>query len=243
MIIRLEGIHKSYGLGSNKVEVLKGIDLDIERGEYVAIMGPSGSGKSTLMNIIGCLDQSTSGSYWLNNQDVSLMDRKELARVRNREIGFVFQQFNLMPRSDAMENVMLPALYAGMPSHERKAWATELLERVGLQNQIHNRPNQLSGGQQQRVAIARALMNRPSILLADEPTGALDTKTGEEVLSLFEGLNQEGLTLIVITHDQEVGNSAHRLVRVRDGCIEKPVPSTLELFMRSRVDGKTIGQN
>jgi putative ABC transport system ATP-binding protein len=220
MIIRLKDIHKSYGLGANKVEVLKGIDLDIERGEYVAIMGPSGSGKSTLMNIIGCLDQPTSGSYLINEQDVSLMDRKELARVRNREIGFVFQQFNLMPRSDAMENVMLPALYAGMPSHERKVRATELLERVGLVDQIHNRPNQLSGGQQQRVAIARALMNRPSILLADEPTGALDTKTGEEVLGLFEELNQEGLTLIVITHDQEVGNRAHRLVRVRDGCLE-----------------------
>jgi putative ABC transport system ATP-binding protein len=183
-------------------------------------MGPSGSGKSTLMNIIGCLDQPTSGSYSINDQDVSLMDRKELARIRNREIGFVFQQFNLMPRSDAMENVMLPALYAGMPGHERKVRATELLERVGLGDQIHNRPNQLSGGQQQRVAIARALMNRSSILLADEPTGALDTKTGEEVLSLFEELNQEGLTLIVITHDQEVGNRAHRLVRVRDGCLE-----------------------
>jgi putative ABC transport system ATP-binding protein len=220
MIIRLKDIHKSYGREANKVEVLKGIDLNIERGEYVAIMGPSGSGKSTLMNIIGCLDQPTSGSYSINDQDVSLMDRKELARIRNREIGFVFQQFNLMPRSDAMENVMLPALYAGMPGHERKVRATELLERVGLGDQIHNRPNQLSGGQQQRVAIARALMNRPSILLADEPTGALDTKTGEEVLSLFEELNQEGLTLIVITHDQEVGNRAHRLVRVRDGCLE-----------------------
>jgi putative ABC transport system ATP-binding protein len=226
MIIRLQDIHKSYQLGSNTVEVLKGIDLNIERGEYVAIMGPSGSGKSTLMNIIGCLDKPTSGSYWLNDQDVSLMDRKELAHVRNREIGFIFQQFNLMPRSDARENVMLPALYAGMPSQERKVRATELLERVGLQDQIHNRPNQLSGGQQQRVAIARALMNRPSILLADEPTGALDTKTGEEVLGLFEELNQEGLTLIVITHDQEVGDRAHRLVRVRDGCLEHHEPAS-----------------
>ncbi len=220
MIIRLEDIHKSYLLGSNTVEVLKGIDLSIERGEYVAIMGPSGSGKSTLMNIIGCLDQSISGSYYLNDQDVSCMERKELARARNREIGFIFQQFNLMPRSDAMDNVMLPALYAGMPSQERKIRATELLERVGLKDQIHNRPNQMSGGQQQRVAIARALMNRPSILLADEPTGALDTRTGEEVLGLFEELNEEGLTLIVITHDEEVGDRAHRLVRVRDGCLE-----------------------
>jgi putative ABC transport system ATP-binding protein len=221
MIIRLKDIHKSYQLGSNTVEVLKGIDLNIERGEYIAIMGPSGSGKSTLMNIIGCLDKPTSGSYRLNDQDVSLMDRKELARVRNREIGFIFQQFNLMLRSDAMENVMLPALYAGMPSQERKIRAAELLEKVGLKEQIHNRPNQLSGGQQQRVAIARALMNHPSILLADEPTGALDTKTGEEVLGLFEALNQEGLTLIVITHDQEVGDRAYHLVRVRDGCLEK----------------------
>jgi putative ABC transport system ATP-binding protein len=223
MIIRLADIHKSYTLGANTVEVLRGIDLNIERGEYVAIMGPSGSGKSTLMNIIGCLDKPTSGSYELNDQDVSRMERKELARVRNREIGFIFQQFNLMPRSDAMENVMLPALYAGMPSQERKIRATELLERVGLKDQMHNRPNQMSGGQQQRVAIARALMNRPSILLADEPTGALDTKTGQEVLGLFEELNQEGLTLIVITHDQEVGDRAHRLVRVRDGCLEQPI--------------------
>jgi putative ABC transport system ATP-binding protein len=223
MMIRLEDIHKSYLLGSNTVEVLKGIDLNIERGEYVAIMGPSGSGKSTLMNIIGCLDQPTSGSYELNDQAVSQMERKELARVRNREIGFIFQQFNLMPRSDAMENVMLPALYAGMPSQERKIRAAELLERVGLKDQMHNRPNQMSGGQQQRVAIARALMNRPSILLADEPTGALDTRTGEEVLGLFEELNEEGLTLIVITHDEEVGDRAHRLVRVRDGCLEQPI--------------------
>jgi putative ABC transport system ATP-binding protein len=223
MIIRLEDIRKSYLLGSNTIEVLKGIDLNIERGEYVAIMGPSGSGKSTLMNIIGCLDQSISGSYWLNDQDVSLMERKELARARNREIGFIFQQFNLMPRSNAMENVMLPALYAGMPSQERKIRAAELLERVGLKDQMYNRPSQLSGGQQQRVAIARALMNRPSILLADEPTGALDTRTGEEVLSLFEELNAEGLTLIVITHDEEVGARAHRLVRVRDGCLEQPI--------------------
>jgi putative ABC transport system ATP-binding protein len=223
MMIRLADIHKSYILGANTVEVLKGIDLNIERGEYVAIMGPSGSGKSTLMNIIGCLDKPTSGFYELNDQDVSRMERKELARVRNREIGFIFQQFNLMPRSDAMENVMLPALYAGMPSQERKIRAAELLERVGLKDQIHNRPNQMSGGQQQRVAIARALMNRPSILLADEPTGALDTKTGQEVLGLFEELNQEGLTLIVITHDEEVGDRAHRLVRVRDGCLEQPI--------------------
>ncbi len=223
MMIRLEDICKSYTLGANTVEVLKGIDLNIERGEYVAIMGPSGSGKSTLMNIIGCLDKPTSGSYELNDQDVSCMERKELARVRNREIGFIFQQFNLMPRSDAMENVMLPALYAGMPSQERKIRAAELLERVGLKDQMHNRPNQMSGGQQQRVAIARALMNRPSILLADEPTGALDTKTGQEVLGLFEELNQEGLTLIVITHDEEVGDRAHRLVRVRDGCLEQPI--------------------
>ncbi len=224
-MISLKDLRKSYRLGSNEVEILKGIDLDIERSEYVAIMGPSGSGKSTLMNIIGCLDQPTCGFYGLNAQNVALMDRKALARVRNREIGFVFQQFNLMPRCDAMENVMLPALYAGMESKDRQVRATELLEKVGLKDQVHNRPNQLSGGQQQRVAIARALMNHPSILLADEPTGALDTKTGEEVLSLFEELNQEGLTLIMITHDQEVGDRAHRLIRLRDGCLEDQRPT------------------
>ncbi|UFP96531.1 ABC transporter ATP-binding protein [Gloeobacter morelensis] len=220
MLIRLENIRKSYKLGNNEVPVLRGIDLDIDSGEYVAIMGPSGSGKSTLMNIIGCLDRPTSGNYYLNGNNVATLDRKALAQIRNREIGFVFQQFNLMARSDALENVMLPALYAGTPSKERKVRATELLERVGLGAQIQQRPNQLSGGQQQRVAIARALMNRPSILLADEPTGALDTRTGEEVLALFEELNAEGITVLVITHDQEVGNRARRLVRLRDGLLE-----------------------
>jgi len=220
MTIRLQDIRKSYRLGPNKVEILKGINLEIERGEYVAIMGPSGSGKSTLMNILGCLDRPTSGSYWLNQQDVALMDRHKLAHVRNREIGFIFQQFNLMPRANAMENVMLPALYAGMHGKKRKARAVQLLERFGLKDQLHNLPNQLSGGQQQRVAIARALMNRPRILLADEPTGALDTKTGEEVLKLFEELQHDDLTVIVITHDLEVGNRAHRLIRLRDGCLE-----------------------
>ncbi|MBW4698441.1 MAG: ABC transporter ATP-binding protein [Aphanocapsa lilacina HA4352-LM1] len=220
MLIRLENIRKSYKLGNNEVPVLRGIDLDIDSGEYVAIMGPSGSGKSTLMNIIGCLDRPTSGNYYLNGNNVATLDRKALAQIRNREIGFVFQQFNLMARSDALENVMLPALYAGTPAKERKVRATELLERVGLAAQIQQRPNQLSGGQQQRVAIARALMNRPSILLADEPTGALDTRTGEEVLALFEELNAEGITVLVITHDQEVGNRARRLVRLRDGLLE-----------------------
>ncbi len=220
MIIRLEDIRKSYRLGANEVPVLRGIDIEIQRGEYVAIMGPSGSGKSTLMNIIGCLDRPTSGSYWLNDRNVATLERKELARVRNREIGFVFQQFNLMARADAIENVSLPALYAGMPARERKERASQMLTRVGLSSQVHNLPNQLSGGQQQRVAIARALMNRPSILLADEPTGALDTRTGKEVLNLFEELHQEGLTLIVITHDQEVGDRAHRLIRLRDGLLE-----------------------
>ncbi|BAC88433.1 ABC transporter ATP-binding protein [Gloeobacter violaceus] len=220
MLIRLENIRKSYKLGNNEVPVLRGIDLDIDRGEYVAIMGPSGSGKSTLMNIIGCLDRPTSGNYFLNGSNVATLDRKALAQIRNREIGFVFQQFNLMARSDALENVMLPALYAGTPAKERKVRATELLERVGIGAQIHQRPNQLSGGQQQRVAVARALMNRPSILLADEPTGALDTRTGEEVLALFEELNAEGITVLVITHDQEVGDRARRMVRLRDGQLE-----------------------
>lgn len=219
-MIRLEHIRKIYRMGTNDVEVLKGIDINIDHGEYVAIMGPSGSGKSTLMNIIGCLDKPTSGGYYLNGQNVATLDRKALARVRNKEIGFVFQQFNLMARSDALENVTLPALYAGMHSKERTARGTELLERVGLTAQLHNRPNQLSGGQQQRVAVARALMNRPSILLADEPTGALDTRTGEEVMNLFEELNQEGITVVLITHDQEVGDRAHRIIRLRDGLLE-----------------------
>lgn len=220
MLIRLKSICKSYRLGFNTVEILKDIDLEIEQGEYVAIMGPSGSGKSTLMNIIGCLDRPTSGSYWLNEQNLALMDRKQLARIRNREIGFIFQQFNLLPRANAMKNVMLPALYAGMNDKSRSSRAAQLLERVGLKNQLQNKPSQLSGGQQQRVAIARALMNRPKILLADEPTGALDTHTGQEVLKLFEELHQSDLTLIIITHDPEVGNRAHRLIQMRDGYLE-----------------------
>jgi len=221
VVIRLEAIHKAYRLNQTDVPILKGIDLQIDHGEYVAIMGPSGSGKSTLMNIIGCLDQPTTGSYWLNDFNVATMPRKQLAQVRNRQIGFVFQQFNLLPRSDALENVGLPALYAGMNSKDRKKRATELLERVGLGDRVQNYPNQLSGGQQQRVAIARALVNRPSILLADEPTGALDTRTGQEVLNLFEELHQEGLTLVVITHDQEVGDRAKRIIRLRDGLLEQ----------------------
>jgi putative ABC transport system ATP-binding protein len=220
MLIRLKSICKSYRLGSNTVEILKDIDLEIEPGEYVAIMGPSGSGKSTLMNIIGCLDQPTSGSYWLNEQNLAVMDRKQLARIRNRQIGFIFQQFNLLPRADATNNVMLPALYAGMNEKKRSSRAVQLLERVGLKNQLQNKPSQLSGGQQQRVAIARALMNRPKILLADEPTGALDTHTGQEVLKLFEELHQSDLTLIIITHAPEVANRAHRLLRMCDGYLE-----------------------
>lgn len=220
MLIRLKSICKSYRLGSNTVEILKDIDLEIEPGEYVAIMGPSGSGKSTLMNIIGCLDRPTSGSYWLNEQNLAVMDRKQLARIRNRQIGFIFQQFNLLPRANAINNVMLPALYAGMNEKKRSSRAVQLLERVGLKNQLQNKPSQLSGGQQQRVAIARALMNRPKILLADEPTGALDTHTGQEVLKLFEELHQSDLTLIIITHAPEVANRAQRLLRMRDGYLE-----------------------
>jgi putative ABC transport system ATP-binding protein len=222
MVIRLDGIRKVYNLAGTEVPILKGIDLTIDRGEYVAIMGPSGSGKSTLMNIIGCLDRPTAGSYCLNGQNVAEMDRKALAQVRNREIGFIFQQFNLLPRANAMENVALPALYAGISGKERRERATAMLSRVGLAERLGNLPSQLSGGQQQRVAIARALMNRPSILLADEPTGALDTRTGQEVLELFEELHQEGLTLIVITHDQEVGDRAKRIIRLRDGMLEQP---------------------
>jgi putative ABC transport system ATP-binding protein len=206
-------------MGTETVHALRGVSLEIQRGEYVAIMGPSGSGKSTLMNMLGCLDTPTSGSYELNGTDVSQMNDNALAEVRNREIGFVFQTFNLLARSNALHNVELPLIYAGMSATERKKTAMNALTQVGLADRVHHRPNELSGGQRQRVAVARALVNKPSILLADEPTGNLDSKTGEEILALFEQLWKAGNTIIVVTHEEEVARRARRILRIRDGLI------------------------
>jgi putative ABC transport system ATP-binding protein len=216
-IIRLEQISKSYGEGNTEVHALADVDLIVEPGEYCAIMGPSGSGKSTAMNVIGCLDRPTSGSYYLDGLDVSQIADEELAKIRNRKLGFVFQQFHLLPQLSAMENVMLPMVYAGVAHGERKERAVEALTRVGLANRLNNKPNQLSGGQQQRVAIARAIVNRPVLLLADEPTGALDSQTTQEVLNIFAELNASGITVVMVTHEPEVARQTRRIVWFRDG--------------------------
>jgi putative ABC transport system ATP-binding protein len=218
-MIYMENITKFYQLGEEAVPILKGIDLQIDDGEYVSIMGASGSGKSTLMNIIGCLDRPTSGSYYLENNDLTTLAKDDLAYIRNQRIGFVFQQFNLLARSTALENVMLPMIYSGIPKAERRVRAERALAQVGLSDRLLNRPNQLSGGQQQRVAIARALVNQPALLLADEPTGALDTQTSQDVMDLFHSLHQQGITIVVITHDQEVAAQTNRKVRIQDGAI------------------------
>jgi putative ABC transport system ATP-binding protein len=225
LVIAIEGVTKLYQMGEETIHALRGVSIEIRRNEYLAIMGPSGSGKSTLMNMLGCLDTPSSGRYEFNGNDVAGMVDDELAEIRNREIGFVFQTFNLLPRADALRNVELPLIYAGVPRHERQDRARVALESVGLGNRIHHRPNELSGGQRQRVAIARALVNRPSIILADEPTGNLDSKTGVEIMDLFEDLYDRGNTLIVVTHEESVARHARRIIRLHDGLIDSDRPS------------------
>jgi len=219
VVIKTEDLAKVYEMGAEKVHALRGIDVEIRKGEYVAIMGPSGSGKSTLMNLIGCLDSPSSGKYWLAGRLVSELDDDELAYIRNKEIGFVFQTFNLLPRATALHNVELPLIYNGTPAEERLERAKKALERVDLLDRMSHKPNELSGGQRQRVAIARALVNSPSIVLADEPTGNLDSKTGEEIMALFENLYRQGNTIILVTHEHDIAQHAHRIIHIRDGKI------------------------
>lgn len=219
-LLELKNIAKKYRIGTEEVNALRSITLNIEKGEYVALMGPSGSGKSTLMNIIGCLDTPSDGGYVLNGKEVSKMSDEELADIRNREIGFIFQTFNLIPRSNALDNVALPLVYAGLKKTERLKRAEEALKDVGLGDRMKHKPNELSGGQRQRVAVARALVNDPSIILADEPTGNLDSKTSEEIMSLFEDIHRRGNTIIVVTHEEDIAQHAHRIVRIKDGNIE-----------------------
>ncbi len=219
-LIKITNIKRDFVLGNEIIHVLKGIDLNINKGEYVALMGPSGSGKSTLMNILGCLDTPTSGQYILNGKDVSQMSDDNLAEIRNKEIGFVFQTFNLLPRTTALNNVALPMIYAGYSKSERSARAEEVLNQVGLKDRMDHEPNQLSGGQRQRVAVARALVNRPSIILADEPTGNLDSKTSVEIMNLFNEIHANGNTVILVTHEEDIAAYAHRIIRLRDGIVE-----------------------
>jgi putative ABC transport system ATP-binding protein len=220
VLIKLQDIGKRYVIGSEEIFALRGVDLEIYKGEFVALMGPSGSGKSTLMNILGCLDTPTKGTYILNGTDVSNLNDNELAEIRNKEIGFVFQTFNLLPRSSSLENVALPLVYAGIAKEARTKRAIETLESVGLGNRMYHKPNELSGGQRQRVAVARALVNNPAIILADEPTGNLDTKTSIEIMGLIEEIHQKGNTIILVTHEEDIAKHAHRIVRMRDGAVE-----------------------
>lgn len=224
-IIELAGITKEYKIGTEEIHALKGVSLQIFKNEYVALMGPSGSGKSTLMNMLGCLDSPTSGDYVLNSLSVATMSDNELAEVRNKEIGFVFQTFNLLPRSTTLDNVMLPLVYAGMPKAEREERAKKVLDQVGLANRMMHKPNELSGGQRQRVAIARALVNNPAIILADEPTGNLDSKTSIEIMGLFEEIHRNGNTIILVTHEEDIALHAHRIVRLKDGLVESDQPN------------------
>jgi putative ABC transport system ATP-binding protein len=220
IVIKTEELAKIYEMGAERVHALRGVDVEIRKGEYVAIMGPSGSGKSTLMNLIGCLDSPSSGRYWLAGRLVSDLDDDELAYIRNKEIGFVFQTFNLLPRATALHNVELPLIYNGTPADERLERAKKALERVDLADRMNHKPNELSGGQRQRVAVARALVNSPSIVLADEPTGNLDSKTGDEIMALFENLHQQGNTIILVTHEHDIAQHAHRIIHIRDGKID-----------------------
>lgn len=226
-VIHCVDVRKEYRMGTQTVHALRGISFEIRRNEYVAIMGPSGSGKSTMMNMIGCLDTPTSGSYMLNGTDVSTLDDNQLAAIRNKEIGFVFQTFNLLPRSTALANVELPLIYAGMKSTERRLRAIDTLTKVGLADRMDHKPNELSGGQRQRVAVARALVNNPSILLADEPTGNLDSKTGTEIMELFADLHRQGNTIVLVTHEEEIAVHAQRVIRLRDGLLESDQPSRI----------------
>jgi putative ABC transport system ATP-binding protein len=237
-LIDLSNITRTYQMGTQTVRALAGVDLTVRANEYVAIMGPSGSGKSTMMNIIGCLDTPSSGTYILNGTDVSSMSDDDLARVRNREIGFVFQTFNLLPRVSCLQNVELPLVYAGIRKSRRREMATDALQKVGLGDRMDHKPNELSGGQRQRVAVARALVNNPSILLADEPTGNLDSRTGEEIMQLFEALYRRGNTLLVVTHEEEVAQHARRIVRLKDGVIESDV--RVEVPLLANVEAEVL---
>ena len=234
-LIETRDLWKSYVMGDEEIHALRGVSIQIERGEYVAIMGPSGSGKSTLMNLIGCLDTPSKGSYLLNGKQVSEMNDNELARIRNEEIGFVFQTFNLLPRASALHNVELPLVYAGVSARDRQERAKGALEKVELAHRMNHRPNELSGGQRQRVAIARALVNNPSILLADEPTGNLDSKTGAEIMALFARLHQAGNTIILVTHEADIAAYAHRSIHLRDGMVEKDVRSDSSPVLRANL--------
>lgn len=235
-IIELTDIKREYKIGSEEIHALKGVSLNIFKNEYVALMGPSGSGKSTLMNMLGCLDSPSSGEYVLNNIAVAKMTDNELAEVRNKQIGFVFQTFNLLPRSTTLENVMLPLVYSGIPKAKREEMAKRVLDQVGLANRMSHKPNELSGGQRQRVAIARALVNNPTIILADEPTGNLDSKTSVEIMGLFEEIHKNGNTIILVTHEEDIALHAHRIVRLRDGIVETDKPNSTITTFKTRME-------